>query len=120
MIRGVRGATTVQNNTEEEIFLAAEELFTKMSELNQIKPENVASIFISTTEDIDAAFPAKALRKFPDWKYVPVMCMREMPVPESLKKCIRVMFHLNTDKDQSEIVHVYLKGARVLRPDLGK
>jgi chorismate mutase len=120
VIRGVRGATTVQNNTEEEIFLAAEELFTKMSELNQIKPENVASIFISTTEDIDAAFPAKALRKFPDWKYVPVMCMREMPVPESLKKCIRVMFHLNTDKDQSEIVHVYLKGARVLRPDLGK
>ncbi len=120
MIRGVRGATTVQNNTEKEIIVATEELFAKMSELNQIKSEDVASVFISTTEDIDAVFPAKALRKFDEWKYVPVMCMREIPVVNSLKKCIRVMLHLNTDKAQSEIVHVYLNEAHVLRPDLGR
>jgi chorismate mutase len=120
MIRGVRGATTVQNNSEEEILSAAEELFKKIIESNHIRPEDVASVFISTTEDVDAVFPARALRKFPEWKYVPVMCMREMPVPNSLNMCIRVMLHFNTDKDQNEIVHVYLKGAHVLRPDLGK
>lgn len=119
MIRGVRGATTVNSNTEEEIISSAEELFAKMIELNKIKPEDVASVFISTTDDINASFPAKALRKFNGWKFVPVMCMREMPVPDSLKMCIRVMLHLNTEKLQNEIVHVYLKEAHVLRPDLG-
>lgn len=118
MIRGVRGATTVTNNTEAEIILETETLFLKMIERNEIKPEQVASVFISTTEDITAAFPAKALRRLPGWTYVPVTCMQEIPVPSSLKKCIRVMLHLNTDKAQNEISHVYLKAAKSLRPDL--
>lgn len=120
MIRGVRGATTVSSNIEKEIIISAEELFIKIIELNEINPEEVASVFISTTEDLDAAFPAKALRKINGWKFVPVMCMREMPVPNSLKMCLRVMLHLNTDKAQEEIKHVYLREAKVLRPDLGK
>lgn len=120
LIRGVRGATTVKNNTEEEILQAAEELFQKMIEKNEINPNDVASVFISTTEDIDAGFPAKGMRQIEGWQYVPVMCMREMPVPNSLKMCIRVMLHLNTDKDQTEIHHVYLRGAHILRPDLEK
>lgn len=120
MIRGVRGATTVNNNTPEDIILATEKLFDKMIELNEISPEAVASVFISTTDDVNAAFPAKALRKFDSWKYVPVICMRELSVPNSLNMCIRVMLHLNTVKTQNEIIHVYLEGAEVLRPDLGK
>lgn len=119
MIRGVRGATTVSGNTEEAILFATEELLAKLIEVNNIQPDTVASVFISTTEDINAAFPAKALRKFNGWIYVPVMCMREMPVPNSLNMCVRVMMHVNTVLSQEEIIHVYLKEAKVLRPDLG-
>lgn len=119
MIRGVRGATTVSANSEAEIIAATEEMLAKVIESNNIQPESVASVLISTTDDIDAAFPARALRKFAGWTYVPVMCMREIPVPGSLKKCVRVMMHVNTTVSQQDIHHVYLKGAVVLRPDLG-
>ncbi|NHC39101.1 chorismate mutase [Bacillus sp. MM2020_1] len=118
MIRGMRGAITVNQNTEEEIVTATEELLKKIIEENQIQPDLVASVFISTTEDINAVFPARALRKFEGWTYVPVMCMQEMPVPNSLTMCVRIMMHVNTAKSQDEIIHVYLKGAQVLRPDL--
>jgi len=119
MIRGARGATTVSANTEEDIITATKELMAKLIEVNNIAPDSVASAFVSTTEDIDAAFPAKALRQFKGWTYVPVMCMREMPVPNSLKMCVRIMLHVNTNLAQEEIVHVYLREAKVLRPDLG-
>jgi chorismate mutase len=118
LIRGMRGAITVNQNTEEAIITATEELLEKIIEENHIQPELVASVFISTTEDINAAFPAKALRKFEGWTYVPIMCMQEMPVPNSLKMCVRIMMHVNTTQSQEEINHVYLKGAKVLRPDL--
>jgi chorismate mutase len=118
MIRGMRGATTASQNTEEAIISATEELLAKLIEVNEIKPELVASVFISTTEDINAAFPARALRKFSGWTYVPVMCMREMPVDNSLQMCIRVMLHVNTNQTQQDINHVYLNNAKVLRPDL--
>jgi chorismate mutase len=119
LIRGVRGAITVDQNTEEVIITATEELFARLIEENHFQPDQVGSIFISTTEDVNATFPAKALRKFEGWTYVPVMCMQEIPVPNSLKMCVRVMMHVNTTKPQEEIIHVYLKGATVLRPDLG-
>ncbi|MBY0145471.1 chorismate mutase [Neobacillus niacini] len=119
MIRGVRGAVTVDCNTEEAIVSATEILLKQLIEDNNILPEQVASAFISTTEDLNAAFPAKALRKFAGWTYVPVMCMRELPVPNSLQMCVRIMLHVNTAVPQEEIVHVYLGGATVLRPDLG-
>jgi chorismate mutase len=114
----MRGAITVNQNTEEEIVTATEELLKKIIEENQIQPDLVASVFISTTEDINAVFPARALRKFEGWTYVPVMCMQEIPVPNSLTMCVRIMMHVNTAKSQDEINHVYLKGAQVLRPDL--
>ncbi|MEH7114428.1 chorismate mutase [Neobacillus niacini] len=119
MIRGMRGAITVTSNSEEEIISATEELMKELIEGNNILPEQVASVFISTTEDLNAAFPARALRKFPGWTYVPVMCMRELPVPNALPMCIRIMMHVNTSVTQEEIIHVYLEGAAVLRPDLG-
>lgn len=119
MIRGVRGAITASSNTEAAIISAAEELLAEIIEENHIQPNLVASVFISTTEDINAVFPAKALRNFAGWTFVPVMCMREIPVANSLQMCIRIMMHVNTDKSQEELIHIYLKGAKVLRPDLG-
>jgi chorismate mutase len=114
----MRGTITVNQNTEEAIITATEELLVKLIEENHILPDLVASIFISTTEDINAAFPAKALRNLEGWTYVPVMCMQELSVPNSLKMCVRIMMHVNTTQSQDEIIHVYLKGAKVLRPDL--
>ena len=118
MIRGVRGATTINENKEIEIVEATEILLRKMIEENSIDAEMVASVFISVTEDITAVFPAKALRLIDGWKYVPVMCMREIPVDSSLEKCIRVMMHVNTNISQQDINHIYLGDAIKLRPDL--
>lgn len=118
MIRGVRGATTVINNDESEILTATETLIKEMISKNAVNPDNVASIFISVTDEITAVFPAKALRKFEGWSFVPVMCMKEIPVQDSLKSCIRIMMHINTTKSQEEIHHVYLENAIQLRPDL--
>lgn len=118
VIRGVRGAITVAENSEAEIVKATEKLLKKMIEENSIEPDHVASVFISVTDDVTAAFPAKALRLFEGWSYVPVMCMTEIPVANSLESCIRIMMHVNTEKSQEEIVHIYLEGAVVLRPDL--
>ncbi|HYK73529.1 MAG TPA: chorismate mutase [Pseudoneobacillus sp.] len=118
MIRGVRGATTVINNDESEILTATETLIKEMISKNAVNPDNVASIFISVTDEITAVFPAKALRRFEGWSFVPVMCMKEIPVQDSLKSCIRIMMHINTTKSQEEIHHVYLENAIQLRPDL--
>lgn len=118
MIRGIRGAITIKENKESEIVAATERLMLELISKNEIEASGVASVFISVTDDITDAFPAKALRQISGWTYVPVMCMREISVNSSLKKCIRVMVHANTTKSQTEIHHVYLEGAVVLRPDL--
>lgn len=120
MIRGLRGAITVNENTEEEIISATERLLRQMIEKNHIQPSDVASVFFSVTDELSAAFPAKALRLFKGWTHVPVMCMREIPVPSALTHCIRVMMHVNTEKAQDEMIHIYLEGAVNLRPDLKK
>ncbi|MBT2649263.1 chorismate mutase [Bacillus sp. ISL-34] len=120
MIRGIRGATTVEKDTEMEVISAAEKLMAEIIQVNEIDPEMVASVFFSATEEIRSVFPAKALRKFEGWTYVPVTCMKEIPVSNSLPFCIRVMIHVNTTKSQKEIQHVYQAGATVLRPDLTK
>lgn len=118
MIRGVRGAITVENNAEIEILAATESLVREMINSNNIKANDVASVFLSVTDDINAAFPAKVIRMQEDWTYVPVMCMKEIAVPHSLEKCIRIMMHWNTELSQDEIQHIYLEKAIQLRPDL--
>ncbi|WP_026673045.1 chorismate mutase [Alkalihalobacterium bogoriense] len=118
MIRGVRGAITVTENKEAHMLEATEELLAEMIEKNQIKPDDVAHVLITVTDDLHATFPAKALRKFEGWKFVPVMCSVEIPVPNSLASCIRVMMTVNTEKRQEDIQHVYLRNAITLRPDL--
>ncbi len=118
LIRGIRGATTVTEDNEQQILKATNELLKEMIKNNSIHPEQVAQVIITVTEDLISTFPAKALRNIEGWTYVPVMCMQEIPVKGSLKMCIRVMMTVNTDIEQDKVNHVYLEGATVLRPDL--
>lgn len=118
MIRGIRGATTVTADQEELILSATEELLSEIITKNKLKPADVASIFISTTHDLSSTFPAKAVRRFDEWTYVPVMCMQEVPVKDGLPMCIRLMLHVNTSQSQKDIHHIYQENAVQLRPDL--
>ncbi|KAB2333681.1 chorismate mutase [Bacillus mesophilum] len=120
MIRGIRGATTVDENSEKLILEETEMLLKEIIKENKLEAEQVASVLFSVTEDLTACFPAKAMRAIDGWKYVPVMCTREIPVPESLSLCVRVMMHVNTSKSQQEINHIYLRNAISLRPDLAE
>lgn len=115
--RGVRGATTVMRDEEGPILEATEELLTALVAANGIDPEDVAGIFFTVTEDLSAAFPARAARLM-GWAQVPLMDAREISVPGSLPRCIRVMLLWNTSRAQEEIVHVYQREARRLRPDI--
>ncbi|WP_100372705.1 chorismate mutase [Bacillus sp. FJAT-45037] len=118
MIRGIRGATTVEANDEGVILEATEELVKELITRNHLLADDVAQVLITVTEDLSATFPAKALRRFSDWVYVPVVCAREIPVPNSLPMCVRLLLTVNTDVSQAEIQHVYLREAKKLRPDL--
>ncbi|WP_018660406.1 chorismate mutase [Heyndrickxia acidiproducens] len=120
MIRGIRGATTVERDDEPLILAASEALLQEMISKNDIDPKRVASLFFSVTADLRAAFPSKVMRKFTDWKFVPIMNMQEIPVAGSLPHCIRVMIHVDTDREQESIKHVYRNGAVSLRPDLNQ
>ena len=114
--RGVRGATTAEANRPEDILKATRELLALMIRQNDIKPEDVASATFSTTTDLDAEFPALAARQL-GWFDVALMCVHELDVPGSLRHCIRILLHWNTDKAPDEIVHIYVKEAAKLRPD---
>lgn len=116
--RGIRGATTVENNSREEILTATKELLQLLIKKNDLKKEDIASAIFSLTQDLDAEFPAVAARGL-GWTEVPLMCTREIPVPNSLKSCIRVLIHVNTEQSAEEIQHVYIHGAANLRPDIG-
>ncbi len=118
MVRGIRGATTVTENSVDEIMRETKKLVLEMVKKNNVKPADISHVLFSTTSDLNAAFPAKVAREMPGWTYVPVMCMQEIDVPNSLPKCIRIMMVVNTDLKQDEIKHVFLNKAIVLRPDL--
>ncbi|MGG1313458.1 MULTISPECIES: chorismate mutase [Cohnella] len=117
-VRGIRGAITVEENEPQQILDATVRLLKAIVEANGTAPEDICSIFVTVTQDLDAAFPAKAIRMLEGWEYVPLMCSVEIPVKGGLEKCIRLMVHVNTDVPQSEIRHVYLGRAQALRPDL--
>jgi chorismate mutase len=116
--RGIRGATTVKKNDPEVIIHETKMVLKEMIEANNVRPEDVSHVFISATIDLDAVFPARALREFPGWTYVPVMCMAELDIAGSLKSCIRVMMVVNTEKSQEEMRHVFHNEAVILRPEL--
>lgn len=116
-VRGIRGAITVEENTAEAICSATKKLLLTIKEKNDFDLDDVAGIFFTMTGDLDAAFPARAAREL-GWLNVPLLCAAELDVPNSLKKCVRVMLFVNTDKKPAEINHIYLKGAANLRADL--
>ena len=118
MIRGIRGAITVEEDTAEQVLAAAGELMEAVLEANpSLRPGDVASAIFTLSPDLCSAYPARAARQL-GWTDVPLMCAQEVPVPGGLARCIRLLLHWNTDIAQSEVRHVYLKGASVLRPDL--
>lgn len=118
MVRGIRGATTVKKNKTEDIISATVELLKKMEKVNEYTPDEISHVIITMTQDLNATFPARALRDLEGYNLVPVMCAQEIPVPDSLPNCIRIIITVNTQKSPEEIQHVYLKNAKNLRPDL--
>ena len=119
MVRAVRGATTINENTAEEINSATIELLKDLTKQNDISEDDIVSIIFSVTSDINAAFPATAARQM-GWTRVAMMCTYEIDVPGSLRKCIRVMMHIETEKKNSELKYVYLREAKRLRPDIAE
>ncbi len=114
--RGIRGATTVDANTADAIKERTLELLGILVVSNGLRPEDVASATFTVTADLDAEFPALAVRSLPGWEEVPLLCAREIPVSGSLERCIRVLLHWNTERLQREVRHAFLRGARGLRP----
>ncbi len=117
--RGVRGATTVTENSRGAILNATRQMLALLIRRNQIKSEDIASAIFTVTKDISAEFPALAARQL-GWIEVPLLCGYEIEVPGSLSLCVRVLVHWNTDLPQKEIQHIYIHDAVRLRPDLSK
>ena len=117
--RGVRGATTADANTREDILSATRQLLALMIRQNGIEACDVGSALFTTSTDLNAEFPALAARQL-GWLDVPLMCGHEMGVPGSLERCVRVLLNWNTTKGQRDVRHVYIKDAVKLRPDLSK
>jgi chorismate mutase len=117
-IRGIRGATTVTTDQPDLILQATRELLEEILDGNEgMQPEEIASAIFTVTDDLASTFPAQAARQM-GWDLVPMLCAREIPVPNSLPRVIRVLVHWNTEIPQSDIKHVYLRDAVKLRPDL--
>lgn len=117
LVRGIRGAITVVSDDKELVIAATARLLKKMQEENQFREGDIISVFLSVTPDIKSVFPAEA-RRLLQWDMVPLMCFQEIDVAGALPLCIRAMVHINSDKEQDEIKHVYLEEARSLRKDL--
>lgn len=117
-MRGLRGATTVEENTAQAIWAATQEVVSEMLKRNNVKPEDIGAAIFSATEDITAAFPASGARKLPGFDAVPLFDARQMNVEGAMERCIRVLLLVDTDLKQREINHVFLGKAASLRPDL--
>jgi chorismate mutase len=114
--RGIRGATTVDANTAADIGERTLELLRVLVAENGLRPEDLASATFTVTDDLDAEFPALAVRSLPGWEEVPLLCAREIAVPGALGRCLRILLLWNTDRGQREVRHAFLRGARSLRP----
>ena len=114
--RGIRGATTVPANSPEDILEATTELLSEMMQANDLQIYDVASAYFTTTRDLNAEFPAVAANKL-GFAEVALLCGHEMEVPGKLAMCLRILLHVNTEKEPGDLKHVYLRGATVLRPD---
>ncbi|MBK8027864.1 MAG: chorismate mutase [Chloroflexi bacterium] len=115
--RGLRGATTVDEDSEEAILHATRELLVAMIEANDIHEDDVASVIFTVTPDLTAAYPARAAREL-GWTQVALIDCQEMVVPGGMPRCIRVLIHWNTPKSNRELRHTFMRHAAALRPDL--
>jgi chorismate mutase len=115
-IHGIRGATTVERNEAQEILDATDELLRAIIAANDLQPDDIVSAFFTVTNDLDAAFPARAAEDF-GWNIVALLHATEIPVPGSLPRCIRLLVHAYTTRTRAEIKHCYLRRAIILRPD---
>lgn len=116
-VRALRGATTVDEDTVEQITGRVTELLLAMFERNGVDHDDVISVVFTATDDIHAMFPATAARGV-GLGDVPLLCARELEIDGSVPRCIRILMHLTTERSRSELHHVYLEGARGLRDDL--
>ena len=119
LVRGIRGATTAESNTKEEIIKKTKELLITLQRENNFKIEDIVSVFFSATPDLNAAFPARAAREL-GWDRAPLFDMKEIDVPGSLPRCIRILVQINCQKSLQEMKHCFLRGAEILRKDLVK
>lgn len=119
MIRGIRGAIKVRANHKEDIIEATQTLIRKIVKLNDIKVSDITSIFFTLTRDLDAEFPAMAVRAMKEgWEYVPCLSALEIDTPDAMERCLRILIHVNTDKSYNEIQHVYLGETSIYRPEI--
>ncbi len=117
-VRGIRGATSVESDVAAQVLSATRELLQELLQQNGIDTfDEVVSAIFTTTPDLTSAFPAEAARGM-GMSQVPLLCASEIGVPTGMPRCIRVLLHLNTDKPQQEMIHVYLRDAKKLRPDM--
>ncbi len=117
--RCIRGAITVNQDTRSEVLEKTEYMLKEIIAANNLKIEDISSILFTATRDISSAYPAIAARGI-GIVDASLMCVQEMYVEGSLKMCIRVSVSVESDKPQSDMQHIYLEGAKVLRPDLVK
>ncbi|GAB4230432.1 MAG: chorismate mutase [Stanieria sp.] len=117
-VQGIRGATTVTENSIDAIAEAVTELLDEIEAHNQFNPQDVVCVFFTATRDLDAIFPAAVARNRPGWNNIPLLDLQQMHVAGSLPSCIRVLIQVNTPHPQSAMVHCYLRNAQNLRPDL--
>jgi chorismate mutase len=113
----LRGATTVETDSPEQIAAATAELLNELTSRNGLVPADIISAIFTVTPDIVSDFPASAARTL-GWDEVSLLCTNEIPVTGALEHCIRVLIHAETARDRASIRHVYLRGATTLRPDL--
>ena len=113
--RGLRGATTARENSPGAILAATRELLERLVARNALRVSDIASAFFTVSDDLDAAYPALAAREL-GWNDVALLCAREIPVPGSVERCIRVLLHINTTRGQDDLRHIYLREAAALRP----
>ena len=116
-LRALRGATTVDEDTPEQVTARVQELLRELMARNGLVEDDVVSVLFTATADVVSMFPATAARGI-GFGAVPLMCALEIPVPGAMPRCIRVMSHVQTDRARDELRHAYLHGAHVLRDDL--
>lgn len=117
-VRGIRGAISVEQDTSAEVLAATRELLQEILQSNGLDQfDEIVSAVFTTTPDLTSAFPAEAARGL-GMNHVPLLCASEIAVQNAMPRCIRVLIHVNTDRPAEQIVHVYLREAKRLRPDM--